>query len=153
MSWLELESVTRCFLQCVCHSRGPYYMPNWMCLMRAGMRSTTCCLAVVRGASMVAMVVVVGLRYVSLVLSQALTGLWHSRCGVSHVLGEQGNSRVVYFQLRASANFGWGTQIRAKERQGGLMRADKLITPHKAVVVTWSITASLPAIHSVPRLE
>ena len=29
-------------------------MPNWMCFMRAGMRSTTCCLAVVRGASMVA---------------------------------------------------------------------------------------------------
>jgi hypothetical protein len=29
-------------------------MPNWMCLMRAGMRSTTCCLAEVRVASMLA---------------------------------------------------------------------------------------------------
>jgi hypothetical protein len=35
-------------------------MPNWMCLMRAGMRSTTCCLAEVRGASMMAGVGVVG---------------------------------------------------------------------------------------------
>lgn len=58
MSWLELESVTTsssgALWQHMCHGRGAYYMPNWMCFMRAGMRSTTCCLAVVRGASMVA---------------------------------------------------------------------------------------------------
>jgi hypothetical protein len=37
------------------------------------------------------------------------------------------------------------------------MRADKLIVPHKAAVVTWSITASLPAhslyTQSVARLD
>jgi hypothetical protein len=32
-------------------------MPNWMCLMRAGMRSTTCCFAEVRGASMLGLFV------------------------------------------------------------------------------------------------
>jgi hypothetical protein len=28
---------------CACVGES-YYMPNWMCLMRAGILSTTCCL-------------------------------------------------------------------------------------------------------------
>jgi hypothetical protein len=66
-----------------------YYMPNWMCLMRAGMRSTTCCLAEVRGASMMAQVVVLYYR-ANLMLPGVFTVLifLHSRRVVSHVRGD-----------------------------------------------------------------
>jgi hypothetical protein len=40
-----LVGATNCYYaSCgVCLRGEPYYMPNWMCLMRAGILSTTCC--------------------------------------------------------------------------------------------------------------
>jgi hypothetical protein len=43
MSWLELSPLSH--LRTSLQRLDAYYMPNWMCLMRAGIVSSTCFLA------------------------------------------------------------------------------------------------------------
>lgn len=81
--------------------------------MRAGMRSTTCCFAEVRAASILAEVCVFEdedtIRPCELVLPVGFVIFFHRRRAVSHGPGRKRYRSRWLSSSRAAEDFGWGT--------------------------------------------